>query len=168
MRFTFFILSILFLSTSLNAQECTLTEPPSLLNLRLGMTVPEVNSALGGDLKVKVKPEGERTFFKNWIKKPAKGRLTGLRAVFFSFYDGTLYQIELFYQEDHGWTDLDSMIGGFSSENGFPREFWSVKNGYAKAECEGFSLDADRVLGAHFQLTDDTIMAAVEESRKKK
>ena len=138
-----------------------------MLNLRLGMTVPEVNAVIGRDLKVKIKPDGERSFFKNWIKKPAKGRLTGLRAVFFSFNAGTLYQIELFYEEDHGWADLDSMLGDFAAGKGFPREFWKVKNGYARALCDGFSLDADHVLGAHFQLTDEAVMAAVEASRKK-
>lgn len=169
MRLILLILSILFTFSALKAQEeCTLTEPPPLFNLRLGMTVPEVNAALSGDLKVKAKPEGERSFFKNWIKKEAKGKLAGMRAIYLRFFDGRLYQIELFYQEEHGWVDLESMLGDLTSRSGFPREFWKVKNGYAKAECEGFSLDADKVLGAHFQITDDAVIAAVEESRKKK
>lgn len=165
------ILSILFLFSPAKAQEkCGLTvaESPALLNLKLGMSVSEVNSALGGGLKVKVKTEGERTYFKNWIKKPAKGSLAGLRAVFFSFFDGRLYQIELFYQDDYRWRDLESLLRDYSAENSFPYEHWRLKNGYAKAQCEGFSLDADRVLGAHIQITDDAVMERVEAERKKK
>lgn len=167
MRLNLLILFYLFFSVSLNAQECTLTEAPSLLSLRLGMTVSEVNAVTGKELKVKVKPDGERSFFKNWIKKEAKGSLAGMRAIYLRFFNGRLYQIELFYKEDHRWTDLDSMLSDYASDTGFGREFWKVKNGYAKAQCDGFSLEADRVLGAHFQLTDDAVLAAVEELRKK-
>jgi len=170
MRFILVILSILFFSSLAVAQEeckLTLSEAPTLLNLRLGMTVGEVNSVLGGDLKVKVKTEGERTFFKNYIKKPAKGSLTGIRAVYLSFLEGRLYQAELFYEEDYRWPDLDSLLRSYSSDAAFSYDFWKVKNGYARARCDGFSLDADRVLGAHIQLTDDASMARVEELRKK-
>lgn len=168
MRLTVLILSILFLSSLLSAQECTQIEPPPMLNLRLGMTVPEVNAVIGRDLKVKIKPDGERSFFKNWIKKETKGTLTGMRAIYLRFFNGRLYQIELFYKEDHRWTDLESMLSDYASDTGFGSEYWEVKNGYANAQCGGFSLEADRVLGAHFQLTDNAVLAAVEESRKKK
>lgn len=166
MRLTLFILCILFLTSSVIAQECTQFQPPSLLNLRLGMTVSEVNSVTGRDLKVKADTEGEETFFKNWIKKPAKGKLAGVRAIYLSFFNGRLYQIEIFYQEDYRWQDLESLLQGIAAEQGFPREFWKVKNGYAKAQCEGFSLAADRVLGAHVQITDDSVMSLVEAFRK--
>jgi hypothetical protein len=167
----FFILSILLTSLPVLAQvpcELTVAESPRLLNLKLGMSVQDVNSVIGRDLKVKVKPEGERTFFKNYIKKPAKGTLAGIRAIFLSFFDGRLYQIELFYQEDYRWPDLGSLLRDYSSSQSFPESFWKVKNGYAKAQCGGFSLDADRVLGAHIQITDDVVMERVEALRKKK
>ncbi|QQS40953.1 MAG: hypothetical protein IPM63_16535 [Acidobacteriota bacterium] len=167
MRLTLLILSILFLSSYSTAQECTVTEPPALLNLRLGMTLVEVNSVTRPDLKVKAETEGEETFFKNWIKKPAKGKLAGVRAIYLSFFRGRLYQIEVFYQDEFRWEDLESLLTGFSADTGFAREFWKVKNGYAKARCEGFTLEADRVLGAHVQITDDAMMEAVEAFRKK-
>jgi hypothetical protein len=165
-----FILSILLFSFAVRAQEsCKLTVPqaPSMLNLKLGMSVPEVNSVIGRDLKVKVKSEGERTFFNNYIKKRAKGSLEGIRAIYLSFYDGRLYQIELFYQDDYRWPDLGSLLRDYSADQSFPEMFWNVKNGYGKAQCDGFSLDADRVLTPHIQLTDDAVMKRVEESRKK-
>ena len=168
MRLIILTLSILFVSSSTLAQECTLTEPPPLLNLRLGMTVSEVNAVTGKDLKVKVKPDGERSFFKNWIKKEAKGTLTGMRAIYLRFYDGRLYQIELFYREDHRWQDIDALLADYSVESGFSRDLWRVENGFAKAKCQGFSLEADRVLGAHIQITDDAVLAAVEALRENK
>jgi hypothetical protein len=170
MRLTLFILSVLLLSFPAFAQEeckLTLAEAPALLNLRLGMTAPEVNAAIGRDLKVKVKPKGERSFFKNYIKKPAKGALTGVRAIYLRFFNGSLYQIELFYQEDYLWPDLGSLLTDYSSSHSFSANYWRVKNGYANARCDGFSLDADHVLGAHIELTDDVVLAEVEESRKK-
>ncbi|MCO6509934.1 MAG: hypothetical protein J5I65_04005 [Aridibacter famidurans] len=136
------------------------------MNLRLGMTLSEVNSVTRPDLKVKADTEGEETFFKNWIKKPAKGRLAGVRAIYLSFFRGRLYQIELFYQEGYRWQDLESFLAGIAADTGFARDFWKVKNGYAKATCEGFSMEADRVLGAHVQITDDAVMEAVEAFRK--
>jgi hypothetical protein len=168
------ILSILFIllisSFTLAQEECklTLAEAPTLLNLKLGMSVQDVNSVIGRDLKVKVKPEGERTFFKNYIKKRAKGALDGVRAIFLSFFDGRLYQIELFYQDDYEWPDLGSLLQDYSKAQSFPESFWKVKNGYANAQCEGFSLVADRVLTPHIQLTDDAVMEVVEALRKKK
>ncbi len=171
MRRILFILSILLLAFPVLAQQpCGLTvdQSPRLLNLKLGMSVSEVNSVIGRDLKVKVKPAGERTFFKNYIKKPAKGTLTGIRAIYLSFYDGGLYQIELFYQDEYRWPDLGSLLRDYSSSQSFSENYWKVKNGYAKAQCDGFSLDADRVLTPHIQLTEDAVMKRVETERDKK
>ncbi|HUF03530.1 MAG TPA: hypothetical protein VMM38_05075 [Aridibacter sp.] len=130
------------------------------------MTLSEVNSVTRPELKVKADTEGEETFFKNWIKKPAKGKLAGVRAIYLSFFEGRLYQIELFYQEAHRRPDLESILLDFEAKEGFAREFWKVKNGYAKSKYEGFSLAADRVLGPHIQITDDAVMTAVEAFRK--
>jgi len=171
MRTILLILSILLVSSVASAQEeckLTLAEAPTLLNLRLGMTASEVNAVIGKSVKVKVKSTGERSFFKNYIKKPAKGPLTGIRAIYLRFYNGSLYQIELFYQEDYRWPDLGSLLTDYSSSQSFSENYWKVKNGYADARCDGFSLDADRVLGAHIELTDDAVRAEVEAAREKK
>ncbi|REJ77569.1 MAG: hypothetical protein DWQ47_14440 [Acidobacteria bacterium] len=161
------ILPILLLLSSANAQsECAVSEPPSFLNLRLGMTVSEVNSMTRPELKVKAKSDGERIFFKNWINKPAKGNMTGVRAVYLRFFEGRLYDIELFYEEGFRWPDLESLLSEVNRSSILTRENWNVKNGYAEADCEGFAVKADQVLGTHIQLTDMGLFAQVEKSRR--
>jgi hypothetical protein len=130
------------------------------------MSPAEASNALG--LKVKVKPDGQRVFFKNYIKKKAKQNLTGLRAIFLRFYDGKLYQIELFYNKEYRWQSLENFLNDYSSQNNFPGEYWQTEYGYSKANCKGFTIDADYVLNPHIQLTDDAIANLIEIDREKK
>jgi hypothetical protein len=145
--------------------ELTLNEAPVLQNLRLGMSSDEASNVLG--IKVKIKSVGQRTFFKNYLKQNAKGRLIGTRAMFLRFYEGKLYQIEFFYDQAYRWQTLESLLEDYSMQNNFPKEFWQTKYGYANANCNGFSLNADYILNPHIQLTNDGIAELVEEEREK-
>lgn len=168
MKAIFITVSILFFAMSVSAQdacELTLDQSPTLQNLKLGMSSQEASKILG--IKVKVKPEGQRSFFKNYIKKKAKGNLVGIRAIFIRFYDNKIYQIELFYEKDYRWQTLDSLINDYSTQSNFPIDFWQTEYGYSNAICKGFSLDADYVLNPHIQITDDAI-AKIAESKQEK
>lgn len=169
MKIVILFISILIFSVVIAGQEkceLTLNESPTLQNLKLGMSPGEVSSILG--IKVKVKPEGQRSFFKNYIKKRAKRNLTGIRAMFLRFYNAKLYQIEFFYETDYRWQNLSAFINDYSTQNNFPANFWQSKYGYADAECKGFSLNADYILNPHIQLTNDSIAEVVKKERDEK
>lgn len=146
--------------------ELNLTEAPTLKNLKLGMSPVEARNVLG--IKVKADKEGQSTYFQNYIKKKAKGKLAGIRAIFLRFYDAQLYQIELFYEEPYAWQNLESLLDYYSAKNNFPGEFWLTEYGYAEANCNGFSLDADYKLNPHIQLTNDAVAEVVEKERAEK
>jgi hypothetical protein len=165
------IISVLLFAIISNAQqkcELTLTQAPTLQNLKLEMSPSEANNALGKSLKVKVKPQGQQTFFKNYINKKAKGNLTGIRAIFLRFYEGKLYQIELFYEQDYRWQNLEDLLKDYSARNDFPVNFWQTEYGYASANCTGFSLNADYILNPHIQITNDATAEIVEVEREEK
>jgi hypothetical protein len=165
------IIVILLLSVAISAQEkCDLTirDAPRLLKLTLGMSSTEVNKAFGRDLKVKVKPKGQRSFFRNYIKKSARGSLQGIRALFLRFHNGLLYQIELFYNDDYNSSDLTTFINKYSAKNNFPVSLWRIKHGYAKVKCNGFSLKADSILNPHIEMTDEATYGRIETEKKEK
>ncbi len=162
-------ISVLLLSANLFAQqkcELNLHEAPPLQNLNLGMSPIEARNVLG--IKVKAKKEGQSTYFQNYIKKKAKGNLTGIRAIYLRFYDAKLYQIEFFYDHNYRWQNLENLLDDYSIKNNFPREFWQTEYGYSEANCNGFSLDADYILNPHIQLTNDAVAELVEEERAEK
>ena len=171
MKALILFISILVFTTVVSAQEkCDLDvgDAPRLLNLRLGMTADEINAVLKGDLKVKVKPNGQRSFLRNYRKKEPKGSLQGVRALFLRFFDGRLYQIEIFYKDDAKPSNLGTFTNDYSSENGFPKAFWKIKHGYATAKCVGFSLRADTILNPHIELTDETGLEKIKAAEKLK
>ncbi len=169
MKIFIITISILFFTTNTFAQEVcdlTLEQSPTLQNLKLGISPIKASNILG--IKVKVKPEGQRSFFKNYIKKKAKGNLVGIRALFIRFYDNKIYQIEIFYEKDYRWQDLETFLSDYSTNNNFQENLWQTEHGYSKANCQGFSLDADYVLNPHIQLTNDAIAKIVEQIRAEK
>ncbi|NNE99361.1 MAG: hypothetical protein HKN25_10120 [Pyrinomonadaceae bacterium] len=164
-----FVSLALFTAIAAAQEKCklNLNEAPKLHNVRLGMSAEEATRAFQNRIKVKAKSDGQSSFFKNFIKKRAKGNLAGIRAIFLRFYRGRIYQIELFYEEDHRWRDLESLLDDYSIQNNFPREFWQTKFEYASAKCMGFSLKADYKLNPHIQLTDDVAAKLVKNAREK-
>ncbi len=161
------VLFLLFLFSSMPcaAQEnCGLSNVP-LLGLRLGMAPEQARSVFGRDLKVKVKKKGQRTFFQNFIKKPAPNSLSGVRAIYLRFFDGRLYQIEIFYENRSDWQTLENFVGDFSAKTNSPA--WKIEKGRAEINCGEFSIVADKVLNPRIELTNETIRARVEEIRER-
>ncbi len=135
----------------------------SLLGLRLGVSPEQARGVFGKDLKVKVKKKGQRTFFQNFIDKPAPSSLNGVRAIYLRFFDGRLYQVEIFYENRSDWQTLENFTGNFSARTNLPA--WKIENGRAEITCGEISIVADRVLNPRIELTDETIRARVEEIR---
>jgi hypothetical protein len=159
------ILLFLFCSLPCAAQEnCDLSNT-SLLNLKLGISPEQARSVFGKDLKVKVKKKGQRTFFQNFIKKPAPNSLSGVRAIYLRFFDGRLYQVEIFYENRSDWQTLENFTGDFSAKTNLPA--WKIENGKAQVICGEISIVADRVLNPRIELTNETIRAQIDESREK-
>ncbi len=165
-----YLLTILILlaAVQISAQakcELALSEAPKLQNLMLGMTEIETRRALR--LGVKAKETGQSTFFKNYIKSREKRNLTGVRALYLRFYNGRLYQIEFFYEQDYRWRNLEDLLDDYSARNDFPRGLWESKFGLASVDCEGFSLKANYKLNPHIQLTEKQVAEIVKSERKK-
>jgi hypothetical protein len=159
------ILLFLFCSIPCAAQEnCDLSNT-SLLGLRLGMSPEQARSLFGKDLKVKVKKKGQRTFFQNFIKKPAPNSLNGVRAIYLRFFDGRLYQIEIFYENRSDSQTLENFIDDFTTKTTFPK--LKIENGKAQAICSEISIVADRILNPRIELTNETIRAQVDEIRER-
>jgi hypothetical protein len=167
-----FVLILIFLCCAMSAEaqeNCVLSNAPALLNLRLGISPEQARSAFGRDLKVKVKKKGQRTFFQNFIEKPAPNSLNGVRAIYLRFFDAKLYQIEIFYENRGDWQTLENFINGFSAGKNLPD--WKIENGKAEIKCTEISIVADRLLNPRIELTDETIRAqvdAIRENEKKK
>ena len=175
MRFNFLKISFLFVLPLIfwlpcSAQETCqvkLKDAPPFFNLRLGMTAAEAQNAVGKKLKVKVKKKGERTFFQNFIKKPPPHTLSGVRALYLRFFNGTLYQIEIFYEEKTDWKTVAASSEFLSAKLNLPQSFQENTIKRIESKCIGFSLVADNVLNPRIELTDEMIRAQVLELRQR-
>jgi hypothetical protein len=164
-----FFLTLFFVFTSAAQETCQLglQNAPALHNLKLGASPAEARSVFGKDLKIKNKRSGEYTFFQNFIEKPATNSLAGIRALYLRFFDGSLYQIEIFYEDSTLPATLENFVNLQSTRLNLPREAWQIKYGIAGINCGGFSLAADAFLNPRLQLTDEMTLARVEAKRKK-
>jgi hypothetical protein len=163
----------LFISTGAAQETCQreLKDAPVLLNLKLGATTAEARAVFGKDLKIKNKRSGEYTFFQNFIKNAPPVALANVRALYLRFFDGRLYQIEIFYADETDKTlTLEDFVERQSAKLNLPPSAaaWQIEYGVARLDCGGFSLVADRFLNSRLELTDDATRAAVETSREKK
>ena len=167
-----FVVLFSFVSAAiLAAQEvCELGSKtaPLLLNLKVGMSPEQAQSVFGRALKIKVKKKGERTFFQNYIKDPAPTPLVGVRALYLRFFDGELYQIEIFYERRENFNSLDETMNRLAEQFAFPASVWKIEYDRAEINCSEISLITDYVLNPRIQLTNETIRARVEEAREKK
>ncbi len=177
MRFNFlkifflFVLPLIFLLPCAAQETCQveLKDAPTFFNLRLGMTAPQVQNVVGKKLKVKVKKKGERTFFQNFIKKPPPNTLNGVRALYLRFFNGTLYQIEIFYEEKIDWKTVASSSSSefLAAKLNLAQSFQVKPLDKIESKCIGFSLVADNVLNPRIELTDEAIRAQVLELRQR-
>lgn len=146
--------------------DCDLTNK-TLLGLNLKMSNAQVITVLGKALKIKNNGKGEYIFFQNYIEKPAPPSLTGIRAIYLRFFDGSLYQIEIFYESRNNSQTLADFINLQSSNFGLSTSDWQTENNVARANCGEFSLAADVILNSHIELTDEIVRAKIKEIRQK-
>lgn len=116
-------------------------------------------------MKIKVKSNGDRTFFQNYIDKPAPAVLSGIRALYLRFLDGRLYQIEIFYEERADVPALGVFTANLSARMNFPAEAWRFERGKAIIDCGAFSLIADKILNPRVELTDKIKRDEAESKR---
>lgn len=140
---------------------------PLTLDLQIGMSPEQTQTVFGKALKIKIKKNGERTFFQNYIKKPAPESLSGVRALYLRFYDRKLYQIEIFYEPRQDSKTLEEFLNPLATQFDLPVAGWRIKNNRAAIKCGEISLVADYVLNPRIELTDETVLAAIEKLREK-
>ncbi|HEX8370262.1 MAG TPA: hypothetical protein VF604_17070 [Pyrinomonadaceae bacterium] len=164
-----FFLTLFFVLAGAAQDACRaeVKDAPALFGLKLGMSPAQAQNVFGRDLKIKNKRNGEYTFFQNFIEKPAPNSLNGIRALYLRFFDGSLYQIEIFYEDSNPASPLENFINAQSAKLNLPVEAWKIKYGIAEISCGAFSLAADKFLNPRLQLTDETTLAKVEAKRKK-
>lgn len=143
-----------------------LKDAPALFNLKLGMSPEQAQSAIGRALKIKIKKDGERTFFQNFIKKDAPPSIRGIRAVYLRFFDRQLYQIEFFYTGEIPRRTTEDFINSQPAKFNLPAPAWKIEYGIAEINCGTFSVVADNVLNPRIEITDEIVRAKVEELRK--
>ena len=124
-------------------------------------------SVFGKALKIKIKKNGERTFFQNYIKKPAPESVRGVRALYLRFFDRKLYQIEIFYEPRTDLPNLETTVNALSAQLNLPVSNWQTKNKRAEIKCGEIALVTDYVLNPRIELTDETVRAAIEKTRRK-
>lgn len=164
------LLTLVFASGAVAQESCELAAKtaPLLLNLRIGASPEQARAVFGGDLKIKIKKNGERTFFQNFIKKPAPDSLSGVRALYLRFFDRKLYQIEIFYEPRNDLPTLENITRTLAAQLNLLASDWQIKNNLARIECREISLAADNILNPRIELTDEIVQAQIEELRKRK
>jgi len=164
------ILFLLIVAITCAAQEtCELSSKtaPLFLNLQIGMSPDQTRNVFGKDLKIKIKKNGERTFFQNFIKKSAPVSLRGVRALYLRFFDRRLYQIEIFYEPRQDLRTLENITNALSSQLNFSASNWQIENNRAAINCGSISLVADNILNPRIELTEETVRARIERLREK-
>ncbi len=164
-----FLFTLVFAVACAAQETCELTSKraPLLLNLQIGMSPEQARNVFGKDLKIKIKKKGERTFFQNYIKKPAPNSLRGVRALYLRFFDRRLYQIEIFYEPRTDLRTLENITGVLSSQLNFPASNWKIENNRSEIICGEISLVADNILNPRIELTNETVRAKIIEAREK-
>ena len=153
-----------------DSPQCSLPVAPRLHNLSLGMSPAEVRAVFGKSPSVKVKSNGDRTFFQNYVgNKKAPASLNGVRAFYLRFLDGALYQIEIFYEERGDLPTLEAFTANLSAQMNLPPTVdWQFKQNRALIDCGAFTISADKTLNPRVELTDKTRLAEAEARRKEK
>jgi len=164
------ILFLMLSGVAVAAQSVCVVESktaPALHNLRLEMSPAEAQRALGGELKIKIKNNGERTFFQNFIENRPPRSLSGVRALYLRFFNRKLYQIEIFYENRNDWQTLEDFTRYLSQSFNTPAASWQFEKGRAEIKCAEVSLVADKVLNPRIEITDETVRAQIEMLRGK-
>jgi len=137
-------------------------EAPALFNLRLGMSSEDVQTVFGRDLKIKIKKNGNKVFFQNFINEPAPPVLSGVRALYLRFFDRRLYAIEIFLEDKPEIKTVEDFARYLSATLNFPSS-WRDERGKQTINCADFSVIADKILNPRVQLIDDATNAKAEQ-----
>lgn len=162
------LIALVFAANAYAQTDCGLANTPTLINLKLGASPAEVKNIFGKSVKFKVKNKGDRTFFQNYIEKPAPEILRGVRAFYLRFLDGRLYQIEVFYEARADWQTLAAFAADFAARSNFDRAVWQTDLKKSVIECADFTLVADKILNPRLQLTDKITFETAMARRVKK
>ena len=151
-----------------DSKDCSLPVAPRLHGLSLGMSPAEVRGTLGKNPSVKVKSDGDRTFFQNYIGKKAPANLTGVRAFYLRFLDDSLYEIEIFYEERSDLPTLETFAANLSAAMNLPQAVnWQFAQNRASIDCGAVMIVADKPINPRVVLTDTVRLAEAEARRKK-
>lgn len=168
-RSVLFSICLIFTFAAFSAAQetCILTaeNAPPLFNLKLGNTPEQARDILNRKFKIKNKRKGEYTFFQNYIKKDSPDVIDGIRAFYLRFYDGRLYQIEFFYEEQNRLKTLEDFVNFQTANLNLPPSLWNIEYGIAEIDCGGFTIQADSALNPRIEITDEIIRAEVEAQR---
>lgn len=158
-----------FISAAQAQENCAWTKQKAnvALNLQLGMTTEEVRAAFGKELKIKLKSKGDYRFFQNYINKSPPPKLHGVRALYLRFFERELYQIEIFYEAEYSAT-LENFAETLAGQFNFSASEWIYENRKALIRCDENTLAADYVLNPRVELTNETILAKVNELNETK
>lgn len=137
-----------------------------LLNLKLEMTVDEVNQKFGS-FKIKIKNSDDYRFFQNYIDRKPPKDLNGVRAIYLRFFNKKLYQIEVFYEENKYPTDIKNFAEIISTQLNLPIADWKFANRQGVLNCGETSIKADYQLNPRIELTNEAIRKQVDEANKK-
>lgn len=168
-----FFLAICFLilfSAQMQAQNSCVwisQTTPLALNLRLGMTTLEARAAVGKTPKISNKTKGDYRFFQNYIGKTPPPNLRDVRALYLRFFDGRLYQIEIFY-EQAVTPSLENFAERVAQSYGFSVPGWTREKTGVVNRCGEYSLAADYVLNPRLELTNETVLKRANDSNKSK
>lgn len=159
-----FLLFVVAPCTAQNMDVCDLksNEAPALFNLRLGMLPEDVQIVFGRDLKIKIKKNGNKVFFQNFIKDPAPPVLNGVRALYLRFFDRRLYAVEIFYEDKPEIKTVEDFTNYLSASLKLPNS-WRDERGRQTINCADFTVAADKILNPRVELIDNATAARAEE-----
>lgn len=163
------VIFLLAISISAYAQEnCVQITNTSeiLLNLKLGMTVDEVNQRFSS-FNIKIKNNEDYRFFQNYIDRKPPKNLNGVRTIYLRFFEKKLYQIEIFYEENKYPADIKNFSEIVSTQLNLPVVNWEFVHRQAVLKCGETSLAIDYQLNPRIELTNETIRKKVDEANKK-
>lgn len=175
----FFIL-LFFFAAPAQRPTCTLAvnEAPALRNLKLGMTVAEVEAVLGEKVtgeawttEIEVGegvPYKERTFDLG-VKRFSSNRLKspefdGVTAATIFYYEDRVIQVALIYKTK--WKDSREFTENLSEQFKIPKEAWLGDTIY----CNGFKMvaDADDRSDSSILITDTEAMKKLKTLARQK
>ncbi|HEX8399244.1 MAG TPA: hypothetical protein VF644_17550 [Pyrinomonadaceae bacterium] len=168
MKYALGLFFFLFFAAACVAQNtnevCDLksNEAPALFNLRLGMSPKDVQTVFGRHLKIKIKKNGNKVFFQNFINEPAPPVLSGVRALYLRFFDRRLYAIEIFLEDKPEIKTLEDFTDYLSATLRLPNS-WREKLSKQTINCADFSIFADKILNPRVELIDNAIAAKAED-----